>query len=172
MRNEKCLEVKQSENIRHINFALIGSEKFAAKKSEKFFFSRKRAKRMRNGSRFASFRFKANNFFWRNRRTLLLPLFFIFLQVKFTLSSLASFLASTAHTELLFTYFLLQRLIWMSISSFTWSSISSPWALTTDLELHLSPWALITDLELQPSPWAPPPARWSSFPRCRPSRRP
>jgi hypothetical protein len=46
--------------IRTVNFALVGSEKFEAKKS---FFSRERAKRMRNGSRFASFRFEAKNFF-------------------------------------------------------------------------------------------------------------
>jgi hypothetical protein len=57
------LEVKQSENIRHINFALIGSEKFAAKK---LFFrvSVQNACEMNLVSlRFASFRFKANNFF-------------------------------------------------------------------------------------------------------------
>jgi hypothetical protein len=34
------------------------------------FFSRERAKRMRNGSRFASFRFEAKKFLKRNRRTL------------------------------------------------------------------------------------------------------
>jgi hypothetical protein len=34
------------------------------------FFSRERAKRMRNGSHFASFRLKAEKFFLRNRRTL------------------------------------------------------------------------------------------------------
>jgi hypothetical protein len=48
------------------------SKRNEAKRSEKnFFFSRERAKRMRNGSRFASFRFEAKNFFLRNRRTLL-----------------------------------------------------------------------------------------------------
>jgi hypothetical protein len=39
-------------------------------KRKKIFFSRERAKRMRNGSRFASFRFEAKNFFLQNRRTL------------------------------------------------------------------------------------------------------
>jgi hypothetical protein len=34
------------------------------------FFSRERAKRMQNGSRFASFRFEAKKFLKRNRRTL------------------------------------------------------------------------------------------------------
>jgi hypothetical protein len=58
------LEAKQSENIRSINFALIGSEKFEAERSEtNFSFSGERAKRMRNGSRFASFRFEAKIFF-------------------------------------------------------------------------------------------------------------
>jgi hypothetical protein len=37
---------------------------------KKILFSRERAKRMQNGSRFASFRFEAKNFFLRNRRTL------------------------------------------------------------------------------------------------------
>jgi hypothetical protein len=47
--------------IRCINFALIGSEKFEAKRSER---KRELAKRMRNGSRFASFCFEAKkNFF-------------------------------------------------------------------------------------------------------------
>jgi hypothetical protein len=50
------------------NFAKVGSKKFEAKKN--IYFSRERAKRMRNGSRFASFRFEAKNFFLRNRRTL------------------------------------------------------------------------------------------------------
>jgi hypothetical protein len=41
------------------------SKRNKAKKSEKtFFFSRERAKRMRNGSRFASFRFEAKHFFF------------------------------------------------------------------------------------------------------------
>jgi hypothetical protein len=39
-------------------------------RKKKLFFSRERAKRMRNGSRFASFRFEAKKFFLRNRRTL------------------------------------------------------------------------------------------------------
>jgi hypothetical protein len=46
--NEKFLEAKQSE-IRPINFALVGSEKFEAKRSEnKYFFHVS----VRNGSRF------------------------------------------------------------------------------------------------------------------------
>jgi hypothetical protein len=54
---------------------LVGSEKFEAKRSEmkrknNNFFSRERAKRMRNGSRFASFRFEAKKFLKRNQRTL------------------------------------------------------------------------------------------------------
>ncbi len=48
------------------------SKRKEAKRSEKKnnIFSRERAKRMRNGSRFASFRFEAKIFFLRNRRTL------------------------------------------------------------------------------------------------------
>jgi hypothetical protein len=45
------------------------SKRKEAKKN--IYFSRERAKRMRNGSRFASFRFEAKNFFLRNRRTLI-----------------------------------------------------------------------------------------------------
>jgi hypothetical protein len=68
------LEAKQSENAVYL-FRLVGSEKFVAKRSEmkrkkNNFFSRERAKRMRNGSRFASFRFEAKKFLKRNRRTL------------------------------------------------------------------------------------------------------
>jgi hypothetical protein len=69
--NEK--EAKRSETkifwkrskakIRSFNFALVGSDKFEAKRSEKNKFSRERAKCMRNGSRFASFRFEAKTFF-------------------------------------------------------------------------------------------------------------
>jgi hypothetical protein len=40
------------------------------KREKKFVFSREFAKCMRNGSRFASLRFEATNFFLRNRRTL------------------------------------------------------------------------------------------------------
>ncbi len=69
-RNEKCVEEKQSENIRSINFALIESEKFEAKRRKKKI-SRERAKRKRNGSCFASFRFEAKFFFLQNRRTLI-----------------------------------------------------------------------------------------------------
>ncbi len=53
---------------------LLWSEAKNSKRNEakkKFSFSRERAKRMRNGSRFASFRFEAKKFFLRNRRTLL-----------------------------------------------------------------------------------------------------
>jgi hypothetical protein len=68
--------MRNKAKIRFIDFALVGSEKFEAKRSEmkskkNLFFSRERAKRMRNGSRFASFRFEAKNFLKRNRRTLL-----------------------------------------------------------------------------------------------------
>ena len=78
-----CFEAKtkifwkrNKAKIRCIYFALVGSEKFEAKRSEmkrknNNFFSRERAKRMRNGSRFASFRFEAKKFLKRNRRTLL-----------------------------------------------------------------------------------------------------
>jgi hypothetical protein len=53
--------------IRCINFALVGSEKFEAKEAiEAEIFSYERAKRMQNGSRFASFRFEAKNLFWLN----------------------------------------------------------------------------------------------------------
>ncbi len=55
-RNEKFLEAKQSE-MWCIDFALVGSEKFKTKRSEmkrkKLFYSGERAKRMRNGYRFA-----------------------------------------------------------------------------------------------------------------------
>jgi hypothetical protein len=73
-RNEKIKSETKSETkkfwkrnkakIRAINFALVGSEKIEAKRSENNFFSRERAKRMRNGSRFASFRFEAKIFFF------------------------------------------------------------------------------------------------------------
>jgi hypothetical protein len=54
----------------------VESEKFEAKRSKmkrkkNYFFSHERAKRMRNGSRFASFRFEAKKCLKRNRRTLL-----------------------------------------------------------------------------------------------------
>ncbi len=45
--------------IRCINFALVGSEKFEAKRSEK----KKICVSVRNGSRLASFHFEAKNFF-------------------------------------------------------------------------------------------------------------
>jgi hypothetical protein len=58
-RNEKSLEAKQSKNIRSINFALIGSEKFEAKRSGK-----KNCVSIRNGSHFSSFHFEAKIFFF------------------------------------------------------------------------------------------------------------
>jgi hypothetical protein len=66
---------RNKAKIRFFDFALVGREKFEAKRSEmkrKFvlFFSRERSKRMQNGSRFASFRFEAKNFLKRNRCTL------------------------------------------------------------------------------------------------------
>jgi hypothetical protein len=58
---------RNKAKIRSINFTLVGSEKFYAKRREKkqkkYFFSLERAKRMRNRSLFASFRFEAKNFF-------------------------------------------------------------------------------------------------------------
>ncbi len=66
-RNEKIgsetkkLFKQNKAKIRSINFALVVSEKFEAKWSEK---KRERKNRMRNGSRFASFRFEAKNFFF------------------------------------------------------------------------------------------------------------
>ncbi len=56
--------------IRCIDFALVRCEKFDAKRSEICLFSRERAKRIRNGSRFASFCFEAKKFCFQNRRTL------------------------------------------------------------------------------------------------------
>jgi hypothetical protein len=53
---------RNKAKIRYINFALVGTEKFEAKRNE-MFFSREHAKRMRNGSRFASFCFETKNFF-------------------------------------------------------------------------------------------------------------
>ncbi len=66
---------RNKAKIQCIYSALVESEKFEAKRSEmkrkkKYFFSRVRAKRVRNGSRFASFRFEAKKFLKRNRRTL------------------------------------------------------------------------------------------------------
>jgi hypothetical protein len=58
---------RNKAKIRSINFALVGSEKFEAKRSKKINFFHVS---VRNGSRFASFRFEAKNFFLRNRRTL------------------------------------------------------------------------------------------------------
>jgi hypothetical protein len=68
---------RNKAKIRCIDVALVRSEKFEAKRSEmkrKIFFSPERAKRMRNRSRFASFRFGANKFLKRNRRTLITDL--------------------------------------------------------------------------------------------------
>jgi hypothetical protein len=57
--------------MRCIDFALVGSEKFVAKRSEKKinFFSRERAKRI-------SFRFEAKKLLKRNRRTLVDGIYF------------------------------------------------------------------------------------------------
>jgi hypothetical protein len=67
---------KQSENTVYLfRFGWkrkIRSEKKRNEAKKNNFFSRERAKRMRNGSRFASFRFEAKKFLKRNRRTLLL----------------------------------------------------------------------------------------------------
>jgi hypothetical protein len=57
-------------------YALLISLRSEAKNSKQkeakknIYFSRERAKRMRNGSRFTSFRFEAKKVFLRNRRTL------------------------------------------------------------------------------------------------------
>jgi hypothetical protein len=73
-RNEKILEAKQSENTVYL-FRFGWKRKIQSKKKrneakKNYFFSRERAKRMRNGSRFATFRFEAKIFLKRNRRTL------------------------------------------------------------------------------------------------------
>ncbi len=75
-RETKTFWKRKKAKIRCIYFALVGSEKFEAQRSEmkqknNNFFSRERAKRMRNGSRFTSFRFEAKKILKRNRRTLL-----------------------------------------------------------------------------------------------------
>jgi hypothetical protein len=65
-RNEKCVEEKQRENIRSINFALIESEKFEAKKKFRV--------NVRNAyeTDLVSLRFALKRkFFLRNRRTLI-----------------------------------------------------------------------------------------------------
>jgi hypothetical protein len=46
------------------------SEKKQNEAKKNYFISRERAKHMRNGSRFASFRFEAKKFLKQNRRTL------------------------------------------------------------------------------------------------------
>jgi hypothetical protein len=70
-RNENFLEAKQSENTVYL-FCFGWKRKIRSemKRKNNNFFSRERAKRMRNGSRFASFRFEAKKFLKRNRRTL------------------------------------------------------------------------------------------------------
>ncbi len=69
--NEKFLEAKQSENTVYLfRFGWKRKIRSEMKRKNNKFFSRERAKRMRNGSRFASFRFEAKNFLKRNRRTL------------------------------------------------------------------------------------------------------
>jgi hypothetical protein len=62
-RNKKLLEAKQSKNI-----VLLSLQ--SKKKQKKM--SRERVKCMLNGSGFASFHFEAKNFFWQNRRTLMI----------------------------------------------------------------------------------------------------
>jgi hypothetical protein len=65
------LEAKQSENTVYLfRFGWKRKIRSEMKRKNNKFFSRERAKRMRNGSRFASFRFEAKNFLKRNRRTL------------------------------------------------------------------------------------------------------
>jgi hypothetical protein len=74
-RNEKFLEAKQSENaVSLFRFGWKRKIRSEKKRNEAkfFFFLRERAKRMGNGSRFASFRFEAKKFLKRNRRTLVL----------------------------------------------------------------------------------------------------
>ncbi len=72
--NKKFLAAKQSENTVYL-FCFGWKLKIQSKKTwneaKKNFFSREHAKRMRNGSRFASFRFEAKTFLKRNWRTLL-----------------------------------------------------------------------------------------------------
>jgi hypothetical protein len=74
-RNENFLEAKKSENTVYLfRFGWkrkIRSEKKRNEAKKKINFSCERAKRMRNGSRFASFRFEAKKFLKRNRRTLI-----------------------------------------------------------------------------------------------------
>jgi hypothetical protein len=65
-------EAKQSENTVYL-FRFGWKQKILSEKKRneaKKKISRERAKRMRNGSRFASFRFEAKKFLKRNRRTL------------------------------------------------------------------------------------------------------
>jgi hypothetical protein len=70
-RNEakwKILEASKAKiKIRSINFALVRSKKFELKAKKKIFFHAS----VRNGSRFAPFRFEAKKFYLQNRRTLL-----------------------------------------------------------------------------------------------------
>jgi hypothetical protein len=72
-RNEKFLEAKQSENTVYL-FRFGWKRKIRSEKkrneAKKKKISRECAKRMRNGSRFASFRFEAKKFLKRNWRTL------------------------------------------------------------------------------------------------------
>jgi hypothetical protein len=72
----KNFRKRNKVKIQCIDFALVGSEKFEAKRNEmkrKFFdfLSSEPAKRMRNGSLFASFRFEAKKILKRNRRTVI-----------------------------------------------------------------------------------------------------
>jgi hypothetical protein len=51
---------------------LVEAKNSKRKEAKKLIFSRERAKRMRNGSRFASFRFETKTFLKRNRHTLIM----------------------------------------------------------------------------------------------------
>jgi hypothetical protein len=66
-RNEKFLEAKQSKNTLY-QFRLGRKRKIRSEKKRKKIFIFHVS--VRNGSRFASFRFEANKFFLQNRRTL------------------------------------------------------------------------------------------------------
>jgi hypothetical protein len=69
-RNEKILEAKQSENTVYL-FRFGWKQKIRSEnkrnEAKKNFFWRERAKCMRNGSGFSSFRFEAKKFLKRNR---------------------------------------------------------------------------------------------------------
>jgi predicted AAA+ superfamily ATPase len=65
-RNEKLLETKQSKNTVYLISLWLeakNSKQKKRKEAKKIFFSREHAKRVQKGSCFASFRFKAKDFF-------------------------------------------------------------------------------------------------------------